>query len=766
LGLFAFLSPAFAVQAASDAESKQIELPYSAPVTVSPNEKMLVESDQLVYDYDRNTVAAVGNVKIYYAGYTLEAEKVSYNKGNGRLIATGNVKLVDPSGSAFYSDYIDITDDFRDGFVQSLRVDTADHAHFAAERAERSGGETTTFVNGTYTACEPCAEHPEKPVLWSVKAAKIVVNHQEHMVYFTDASLEFFGLPIAYLPYFGAPDATVKRKTGFLTPSIGYSGRVGTFATLPYYWALAPNVDFTLTPKVFSKQGLLLDGEYRHRTENGQYTVEGAGIYQLNPSAFPSGSPASQALRGGVRTTGEFALNTDWTLGWDGTLSSDRGFTRDYDVLNKDAAITSSTVHLTGIHDRNFFEARSSYFQVLTDPAQGVAEGLPGKYDQGRQAWVAPVVDHQRIATSQVFGGEVTYTSNFANTNRSDDDSFVADGGTYYHGTAGDVARISEQLDWQRRLIGPGGQVITPFASLRGDAFFMNDLSGAPTLTTENSAFRVMPTVGVEWSLPVLAITNGATHVIEPKIQILARPDEVAAGTLPNNDAQSLVFDVSSLFDRDKFSGFDRVEGGTRANIGVNYTGTFANGAQIQGTFGQSLLIAGANSFAIDPTSHVGAYSGLETNLSDYVGGVALDTGTGPRLSARARFDEKTFNVNRAEVQATTALGPVTASASYLYLRSNPNAGIFSPASVIRGAASVNMTENWRAFGTMTYDIAKETIASDSFGIAFDNECLTLSLAYSETYASDQPSRWLNLRIALRTFGDGTISGDLNKFQN
>ncbi len=84
-------------------------------------------------------VAADGNVKIYYAGYTLEAEKVSYNKGNGRLIATGNVKLVDPSGSAFYSDYIDITDDFRDGFVQSLRVDTADHAHFAAERAERSG---------------------------------------------------------------------------------------------------------------------------------------------------------------------------------------------------------------------------------------------------------------------------------------------------------------------------------------------------------------------------------------------------------------------------------------------------------------------------------------------------------------------------------------------------------------------------------------------------------------------------------------------------
>lgn len=766
LTLLVFASPSFAVQVPTDGTDKTIDMPFGEPVAVSPNEKMLVESDQLVYDYDRNTVAAVGNVKIYYAGYTLEAEKVSYNKGNGRLIATGNVKLVDPSGSAFYSEYIDITDDFRDGFVQSLRVDTADHAHFAADRAERSAGETTTFYKGTYTACEPCAEHPEKPVLWSVKAEKIVVNQQEHMVYFTDASLEFFGLPIAYLPYFGTPDATVKRKSGFLTPVVGYSGRVGAFGALPYYMALAPNKDLTLTPTVFSKQGVLLDGEYRQRTENGQYTVDAAGIYQLEPDAFTSGSPGNRTFRGGIRTTGEFAINRDWTLGWDGTLSTDRAFTRDYDVLNKDSSETISTIHLTGIHDRNYLEARSSYFQVLTDPASAPSDNT-GLYDQARQGTVLPVIDYKRVAASDMFGGEISYVSNIANVERSENDPFYVDGvvDPYFHGTAGDVVRITKELDWQNRMIGPGGQVITPFASVRGDAFFMNGVT-APDLTTDTSAFRFMPTVGVEWSLPILAMTGGATHVIEPMVQVIARPNEMDAGVLPNNDAQSLVFDVSNLFDRDKFSGFDRVEGGTRANVGVNYTGTFANGAQVQGTFGQSILLAGTNSFAVDPSSNVGAYSGLETSLSDYVAGLSLDTGTGPRLTARARFDEKTFNVNRTELQATTAIGPVTASASYLYLRSNPNVSVTTPASVVRGAASVNISDNWRAFGTMTYDLAKATVASDSLGVAFDNECLTLSLAYSETYASDQPSRWLNFRIALRTFGDAAVSGNLNKLQN
>ena len=71
-------------------------------------------------------------------GYTLEAEKVTYIKSTGKLIATGNVKMTDPSGMAVYANDIDITEDFRDGFVDSLRVDTPDKTYFAAESAERT----------------------------------------------------------------------------------------------------------------------------------------------------------------------------------------------------------------------------------------------------------------------------------------------------------------------------------------------------------------------------------------------------------------------------------------------------------------------------------------------------------------------------------------------------------------------------------------------------------------------------------------------------
>ncbi len=275
---FAVPTPGFAATSTQDVSM----MPRPA---IAPGERMLVESDQLVYDYDHDTVSAIGNVKIYYGGYTLEAEKVTYNKASGRLYAFGHVKMVDPTGSAFYSDYLDITDDFRDGFVQSLRVDSAQHTHFGAVSAEH-GADETTFTDGSYTACEACKDHPERPPLWDVKAQKIVINHKEHTVYFSNARFEFMGVPVAWTPYFSTPDPTVKRKSGFLAPNFGYAEKLGFYTSVPYYWVIAPNMDVTFTPGYLSRQGFLGQIEFRHRLSNGQYTIQMAGISQQDPNAF------------------------------------------------------------------------------------------------------------------------------------------------------------------------------------------------------------------------------------------------------------------------------------------------------------------------------------------------------------------------------------------------------------------------------------------------------------------------------------------------
>src|SRR5690606_23113025 len=133
-----------------------------------------------------------------------------------------------------------------------------------------------------------------------------------------------------------------------------------------------------------------------------------------------------------------------------------------------------------------------------------------------------------------------------------------------------------------------------------------------------------MATAGMEARWPLLFSTSGSTHVIEPMGQIFARPDEPHGSTLgiPNEDAQSMVFDATNLFERDKFSGYDRIEGGVRANLGVRYSGAFDNGWSSNALFGQSFHLAGENPYAQTDLVHAGAYSGLETDRSDYVGAV------------------------------------------------------------------------------------------------------------------------------------------------
>ena len=798
--LVGFAAPSYA--------AAELAVPNFQP---QPGAQMLVESDQLVYDYDNHTVSAVGNVRIYYNGYTLQAEKVTYIKPTRRLIATGRVKMTDPSGASTYADEIDITDNFSDGFVQSLRVDTPQQTHFAAERAERAGttkGETTTFLNGVYTACEPCKEHPERPPLWQVRAAKIIVNHQEKMVYFHNAALEFMGVPIAWVPYFSTPDPSVKRKSGILAPSYGYSPTFGWSVTVPYFLALAPNYDLTISPTYYTNQGFLGDVEWRHRLSNGQYTIDVAGIDQgdrdaflSDPAAFQSGTfvplqsgtYAQRGFRGSIRTTGDFTINQYWSFGWNGFVATDRTFTRNYNVFVTDG---TSNIHLTGLGERSYFDARAMYFQILTDLPHDSKDDVGGldstdpfntskdklqevwnnQFDQGRQAVVAPVIDYNHIFADPVLGGELSIKSNLTALTRSEDDPFAVDlkgdgvftpSDKFYHGIAGTFARASTELSWQRQFIGPMGQLITPFASLRGDAFGLNPNDPVPAALTPNqSAFRGMPAVGVEWSWPVMATLGSSTHVFEPMAQLIVRPDETMAGELPNEDAQSLVFDDSNLFSRDKFSGWDRIEGGTRLNAGLHYDGTFANGASLDGLFGQSYQLAGQNPFAQKDIADTGNFSGLQTNVSDYVGRVSLDTGLGPRFTVRGRLDHADFASQRWEVEATDVIGPVTASASYLYLRDDPNADILTPTSVVTGAAALNLIENWRMFGSVAVDVTHNALARDSFGIAYDNSCLTVSVAYNETrdhYTDLTQDRMISFRLLFRTLGEQDIAANIGK---
>src|SRR5262249_39246399 len=212
--------------------------PPSSPglQTRDPNAQMLVKADELHYDNANSRVTAVGNVQIYYNGSRLEADKVIYDQKTKRLRAEGNVWLREADGKIATGEILDLDEDFRDGFVDSLMLEGADKTRFAAPRMQRGTDKITVFESGVYTACEPCADDPRKPPKWQIKSSRIIHDDIEKMVYFENARLEFFDVPVFWWPYMSNPDPSVKRKTGWLPPSFSSSGLYGMAVTTPYYW--------------------------------------------------------------------------------------------------------------------------------------------------------------------------------------------------------------------------------------------------------------------------------------------------------------------------------------------------------------------------------------------------------------------------------------------------------------------------------------------------------------------------------------------------
>ena len=264
-----YLSPTKSVFPAALAQGVEATKIFG-DVEPDPDDQLLLESDELIYDNDRGLVIALGNVQIAYGRFTLVADKVEYNQQSGRVIAIGNVEILEPNGNRVFAKEIDVTDDFRDGFVSALNVQTPNNARIAAESAERRDGEVTVFNNGVYTACEPCKENPEKPPFWQIRAKKVIVDNNTRTVEYEDASFELFGKPIARLARFAHADPAIKRKSGFLMPEFNESEELGVGTRQGYFFNLAPNYDLTAYGTYYSRQGIMGDVEWRHRLANAR----------------------------------------------------------------------------------------------------------------------------------------------------------------------------------------------------------------------------------------------------------------------------------------------------------------------------------------------------------------------------------------------------------------------------------------------------------------------------------------------------------------
>lgn len=720
------------------APDPELPIPRDGGGIIAPGDTIGFEADDLSYDETAQIVTARGTVRLDRDAWKLSADAIEWNRTTGVVVATGNVVSVDPEGNQAFGDRVELSDSLRDGAIDNILVVLNDGGRLAATRGQRAS-QILTLRRALYSPCAVVDDKgcPHAPV-WQVKALRITYNREKHRLFYRDASLEMFGLPVLYLPAFSHPDNEARRASGLLLPKIEIQRQLGLGVGIPYHFAIAPDRDATITPHFYSGENPALQLSARRLFRDGPVQVDTFFTYaQLTEFAEDGVTEIDRGtrFRGYLAARGQLQHTPEWRSRFSVRLTTDDTFNRRYGLDFDDTL--RSTYALERLTPTSFLSISGWAFQGLRSTDRG-----------GELPFVLPLVEYDWRPTEAVLGGRLRFGANSMNLFRTDGQS---------------VQRALAFGRWDRSLITPLGQRVTGTAMLRGDLYNVIDPDKAtlPQYAGESGIQgRIVPMAAVDVEWPFAGPAFGGTQTITPRLQLVAAPANLNDG-IPNEDSRAIELEDLSLFDLNRFPGFDRVEGGTRLTYGVHYA-LDRPGWALRSEIGQSVRLAGSGNEFPDGT-------GLSDAVSDFVGRSNLKIGRLFEITHRFRVDRNSLAVRRNEIDVAVGTRRTYATVGYIKFNRNISLEDLEDRAELRVGGRVAFARFWSAFGSGIVDLTTQKdnpnagAEADGFrpirhriGVEYEDECFRIGVSWRRDYVGDRDFRAGNtflLTLAFKTLG-------------
>jgi LPS-assembly protein len=696
------------------------------PALAAPAQDPMVDfaADSISYDVNSDVVQARGNVVVRRDGYTLTADSVDYDRKTGLVTASGNVVVTDPDGNKSEAQTLSLTDRLRDGITDNLKLFLADGARLAALSGKREGDDFS-LDRAVYSPCIVCTEDGRERPLWRIKAVKVERDGETKRIRYTDATLEFFNVPVAYLPFLSHPDPTVPRASGFLVPDFAQTRALGVSASVPYYFALKPWRDITVRPTFYTGERPVLGGQYRERFRSGGLQVDGSITYAPSIDVFGL-QRSDENFRGHMFLRGNLEHGTKWRSTFQVDLTTDDTYLRRYDISNVDTLRSFYRVERVGA--QSYFAANLWAFQ-----------GLRRTNRPGLSPVVLPQIDYIWTSNADRLGGRFSVQGHSGMIFRTDgmDNQRLIGIGQY-------------ELPFTNKL----GMRVTATGRLRGDVYHADQNDRPDDIVyagRDGTSGRFLPLAALEVRWPLGASGFGGFQTLEPVVQFIATPKPNNVLDIPNEDSRSIDLDETNLFSLNRFTGFDRYEGGSRITYGVRYT-LDSGRLRVDTQIGQSYRFD-AQSTAF-PTG-----TGLSGKFSDIVGRTDVRFGDFVDVIHRYRVDKSTLAVRRNEID--TVFRRKSWELALGYSRLNRNIGIedLEDREEARLSGRVRLSKYWSLSASTIQDLSGgRNPIRDSIGLEYEDECFLIGLTWRKNYTEDRDFRRGStylFRIALKTLGTG-----------
>jgi hypothetical protein len=225
------------------------------------SEEAVITSESMEHDGRTSSYRAEGSVRVEWERSTIDANTLIFKEKTNSIAAYNGVSYDDPDVS-IKAESAEFDLSAKSGALYNAGIFIKkDNFHIKGKEVKKLGEGQYSLEGASFTTCDA----PLPAWCLGGNDVRIIIGD---FISARNVTMRAKGLPVLYTPYISAP-VLAGRKTGFLTPTLGYSDSKGLSVLQPFFIAVSENRDITLTADIYSKRGAGGSLEYRYIEQGG-----------------------------------------------------------------------------------------------------------------------------------------------------------------------------------------------------------------------------------------------------------------------------------------------------------------------------------------------------------------------------------------------------------------------------------------------------------------------------------------------------------------
>ena len=664
-------------------------------------------ADMISYDKTTGILIAKGNIKVFYENTTLEAQEISYDQTSDEINIIGKFTLQGVDHGMTSGNNARINTKLQKGIILGARALINEQLQISSQKLDRQSQEYNIFHTVIASTCYVCSENSVP--FWQIRAKRISHNKAKRKIYFDNATLDFLGLPVLYIPKLNIPEPGVARASGVLVPQLSTSNTLGITTKIPYYKVINDQSDITLTPYISSKRNFILESQYRRKTINGSYELSSA--MALNNKSDYRNFDGFFESEGSLNLRENYLANFKIDIASSVNLAKgEKSFKDKFNYADPEDDRLKSFFKISKTGSDKYFQLGGSFTQSFRYKD---FDGNGSREEDPNVPIVLPEFFYQKNYDNSLGGGRFALTAQSV---------------TLANGTINQYSRIGGIVAWRKYWIAQSGINFGARAQINNNSY----------LSQGDFYSNAIPIALFEVRYPIKRNNHAITHVVEPIAQVIWAPN-ATLGSINKDantaDSTTAEFEESNLFSINRFPGFDETEAGLRSNIGAKYLIYNPSGWNFSTTAGRVFRLKNLKQF--DPSKS----TGLDMKNSDYVGAFSLNSPKDFSLLTRLLLDDS-FDSSKHETKLNFQNDKYKIGLGYVWLDKKSVLNIDNRQHEINLGSSYNLNQNWVFSADWRQNINTHKPINGNFGIMYENECakvnLSLSLQYNESGKTNQ----------------------------